>query len=184
MKIGNTQVITPQTERFAGNPGLYENTRSDEHQNMGMLLEDMAEISENAKSDAIDMQTKLDEIRKRHQELRDGLKRAQDLGEGMSKAWKEKILCLKIAMRIMSGDKVPLEDRRFLMEKDPELYRQAISLRHEKKDQKEYERLSENEKNDNNERKSYFERGSIAKTINKSISPDIEAIAALANVGK
>lgn len=37
--------------------------------------------------------------------------------------------CLKIAMNIMRGKKVPPEDERFLMENDPEGYKLAIAMR-------------------------------------------------------
>ena len=127
------------------------------------MLEDIIEISEEAKLGAEellkkeflkadndrkagdDLQKKLEEMRGRYQELREGLKNAQKAGEGMAEVMKEKIRCLQIAMRIMSGGKVPEEDRRYLAEKDIELYNQAISLRIEKKDPKEYDSLLEDE---------------------------------------
>lgn len=37
--------------------------------------------------------------------------------------------CMKIAMNIMRGKKVPPEDERFLMENDPEGYKLAIAMR-------------------------------------------------------
>jgi hypothetical protein len=93
-----------------------------------------------------DFQRMLDEMRGRFRELREGLENAQKAGEGMAEAMKEKIRCLQIAMRIMSGDNVPIEDERYLAEKDIKLYNQAKTLRIEKKDPKECDSLLEEEK--------------------------------------
>jgi len=165
ISAGNAQMTIPKIERNTGTSGTSENIQTSGNQGFVILLEDMADISGDARSNADDLQNKLDEMRNRYQELRDGLKRARDLGEGMSRAWKEKILCLKIAMRIMSGDKVPIEDKRFLAEKDPELYRQAISLRREKKDPKEYDRLSEKDEKDDNHMERSLETGPVAPNV-------------------
>jgi len=108
--------------------------------------EDKVDISEEAKKKADDFQKMLEKMRSDMRALREGLKQAREAGEGAAEAWKERIKCLQIAMRIMSGDKVPEEDHRYLREKDMEMYSRAISLRIEKKDPKEYDRLSEDEK--------------------------------------
>jgi len=111
----------------------------------GPISEDTVVISEEARTKADDFQSKLDAMRDEMRALREDLKRAQEAGEGAAEAWKEKIRCLQIAMRIMSGNKVPIEDHRYLAEKDAELYNRAIQLRVEKEDPKEYDRLSEDE---------------------------------------
>ena len=110
--------------------------------------EDTVVVSEEAKRSAQDFQSKLDEMRNKMRELREGLERAREAGEGAAEAWKEKIKCLQIAMRIMSGNKVPEADHRFLQEKDPDLYGKAITMRTEKIDPKEHDRLSEDEEED------------------------------------
>lgn len=110
-----------------------------------VLPADIAEISDEARRGQDDFQRMLDELRERYRTLREGLIQARETSSGMAEAMKEKIICLRIAMRIMSGGKVPLKDRRYLMEKDPELYKQAICLRVEKKNPKKYDRLSEDE---------------------------------------
>jgi len=106
---------------------------------------DTVDISEETKKKTDDFQKMLDDMRSEMQALREGLKRAGEAGDGIASAWKERIKCLQIAMRIMAGDKVPVEDHRYLLEKDSELYSRAISLRVEKADPKEYDRLSEDE---------------------------------------
>ena len=47
--------------------------------------------------------------------------------------------CMKIAAAIMRGDKVPPQDLKYLMDKDPTGYKLAMALRQEKKDPKEME---------------------------------------------
>ena len=54
--------------------------------------------------------------------------------------------CLKIAMNIMKGKKVPPEDERYLMEHDPEGYKITIALRKPpKKNEKECESVLKDE---------------------------------------
>jgi hypothetical protein len=113
-----------------------------------LAIEDTVAISAEAKSKSDDFQNMLDEMRNEMKALREGLKQAREAGEGAAKGWRDKIKCLQIAMRIMSGDKVPLEDHRFLRDRDSELYAKAIKLRIEKEDPKEYDRLSDDEETD------------------------------------
>lgn len=53
----------------------------------------------------------------------------------------DKIKCLQIAIRIISGDKVPMKDEKFLMEHEPEMYFRAILLRRQKEDPKKHKSL-------------------------------------------
>jgi len=106
---------------------------------------DTVVVSEEAKRGPIDWQSKLDEMRNEMRALLENLERAREAGEGAAEAWKEKIRCMQIAMRIMSGNKVPEADHRYLREKDAELYGKAITMRMEKVDPKEHDRLSEDE---------------------------------------
>ena len=110
------------------------------------LIADALDISEEAKQKSKELlQSNLEEMRNRQRQLQEDIKRAGEAGEGMASAMKEKLICLKIAMRIMSGDTVPYQDHRYLAEKDPDLYHQAISMRVEKEDPEEFDRLSEDE---------------------------------------
>ena len=115
-----------------------------------LTVEDKVDISADAKNKTDDFQKKLDDMRNEMQTLREGLRRVSEAGSSAAKAWKERIKCLKIAMRIMSGDIVPEEDYRYLRERDMELYSRAIQMRIEKEDPKEYDRLSEDEDKNNN----------------------------------
>ena len=106
---------------------------------------DTVDVSEEAKRKVKDFQSKLEEMRNEMRRLREELERAGEAAEGAAEMWKIEIKCLQIAMRIMSGNKVPLADERFLMDNKPELYAKAITMRMENTDPKEYDRLSEDE---------------------------------------
>lgn len=69
--------------------------------------------------------------------------------DAMSKQLKVQQKCLKIAMNMMKGKKVPPEDERYLMEHDPEGYKLAIAMRGAvKQDDKECESvLTDEDKN-------------------------------------
>ena len=106
---------------------------------------DTVDVSEEAKKKVKDFQSKLEEMRDEMRRLREELERAGEAGEGAAEMWKIEIKCLQIAMRIMSGNKVPPADHRFLMDNKPELYAKAITMKMEKVDPKELDRLSEEE---------------------------------------
>lgn len=59
--------------------------------------------------------------------------------DALSKASRAMDLCHKIAARLMAGDKVPLEDLRYLMQNDPEGYKLAMASRREKPDPRAWE---------------------------------------------
>jgi len=126
---------------------------------------DTVDISEEARNKAEDFQKMLDEMRNEMKALREGLKRASEAGDGIAEAWKERIKCLQIAMRIMCGDIVPEADHRYLRERDIELYSRAIQLRIEKEDPKEYDRLSENEENRRDKAKGGSEDAAPASSL-------------------
>lgn len=62
-------------------------------------------------------------------DMLDGASAEEEELDAMSKALDTQMKCLKIAMRIMQGKKVPPEDERYLMENDPEGYKLAVSMR-------------------------------------------------------
>lgn len=51
--------------------------------------------------------------------------------------------CIQIAMRIMSGHRVPVKDEKFLAETEPEMYLRAVMLRRENEDSKDYKSVLE-----------------------------------------
>ena len=73
-----------------------------------------------------------DEARRIEQELKrikEEMEKTREKAEADAKMWKTISKCLTIAMRIMMGDIVPVQDEKFLMENDRELYSKAITLR-------------------------------------------------------
>lgn len=74
------------------------------------------------------------------------MKTEEEKLDSLSEALDIQMKCLKIAMNIMKGKKVPPQDERYLMEHDPEGYKLAISMRSmEKVDDKECESVLKDE---------------------------------------
>ena len=67
------------------------------------------------------------------------------LFDSLERDMKTQDKCLKIAIRIQKGDKVPPEDLAYLAKTDPKAYMMAIALRHEKPDPKEWESVLDEE---------------------------------------
>lgn len=88
---------------------------------------------------------KLEEMRNNYILLADQLHNLNEQGKASAEAAEIKQKCLTIAMRIMSGDDVPADDYRFLLEKDPELYGKAIIMRMQKENPAKHKRLSKDE---------------------------------------
>lgn len=66
--------------------------------------------------------------------------------DALSEEMDVQMKCLKIAMNIMKGKKVPPEDERYLMEHDPEGYKLAIAMRSmEREDDEECESVLKDE---------------------------------------
>ena len=88
-----------------------------------------------------------DEVREREQQRHSRMNAKPAGGELdlLSQGLKVLELCEKIAASIMRGDKVPVEDLRFLMENDPDGYRLAMALRRHKEDPEEVDSVLEDE---------------------------------------
>ena len=185
MKIGNTITKHMSATISQINPDTRIINSAASQQSSGgetsdVLSEDTVSISVAGKEKSNTFQQKLEEMRNRYRTLHDELKRAEETASGMAEECKEKIRCMRIAMRIMSGGKVPLADQRYLAEKDIELYTQAISMRIEKEDPEEYDRLSEDEKSDsvidtNDPSDSGSEPTEIDATVEADMSPEVTA---------
>lgn len=66
--------------------------------------------------------------------------------DAMSEQLDIQMKCLKIAMNMMKGKKVPPEDERYLMEHDPDGYKMAIAMKNlVKEDKKECESVLDDE---------------------------------------
>ena len=74
------------------------------------------------------------------------MKTEEDKLDGLSEGLDIQMKCLKIAMNIMKGKKVPPEDEQYLMENDPEGYKLAMAMRKPpKKDEEECESVLDDE---------------------------------------
>ena len=70
----------------------------------------------------------------------------EDKLDAMSEQLDTQMKCLKIAMNIMKGKKVPPEDERYLMEHDPDGYKLAIAMKSmTKEDKKQCESVLDDE---------------------------------------
>ena len=70
----------------------------------------------------------------------------EDKLDAMSEQLDTQMKCLKIAMNMMKGKKVPPEDERYLMEHDPDGYKLAIAMKSmTKEDKKECESVLDDE---------------------------------------
>lgn len=81
--------------------------------------------------------------------LEEMLKNSRDQSEQSAERFDDLGKCMTIAARIMNGDTVPQKDHKFLAEKYPELYEQAILMRRINHDPKRYKSLIEDEEEDN-----------------------------------
>lgn len=80
--------------------------------------------------------------------LKEMFERGKEASEGAGEAMDDKLKCLLIAMRIMNGDKVPIKDRRFLSEKEPAMYANALLLQRQNSDPKKYKSLLKDKEDD------------------------------------
>lgn len=87
------------------------------------------------------------ELARLMEEMKNADKQAEAAGESV----KVMSRCIKIASRILNGDKVPLKDMKYLQENDPDMFRQAITLRRVNPEPKEYDSVLEDEENETSE---------------------------------
>ncbi len=71
------------------------------------------------------------------------LESAKEQGEAIEDSFSTFSKCMTIAHRITKGDKVPLKDMKYLMEHEPDLYKQAILMRQPNPKPKEHKSVLE-----------------------------------------
>lgn len=71
--------------------------------------------------------------------LQQQLESADEQAEGTADSFEAFGKCLTIAQRITRGDNVPTKDMKYLMEHEPDLYKQAIMMRRPNDDPKDYD---------------------------------------------
>ena len=150
--LPNPEKKTVVREEYSKSP--LEDEHTQEANNVAEEVKgDSVEISSEAiqKSKDID-----DEMRKMSDELKnfnEQLEIARKQSQAAGKMWETLIKCLKIAMRIMSGDIVPRADHRYLAKNEPEMYAKAITMRMNKDNPKKHKRLSDKDDSDKVEKK-------------------------------
>ena len=143
-----------QSETANSSPGESEKTRAAA---VGTeddpVIKDTVEISSAEAEKSGDTTGKAGDIADELQKMADELKWfkeqmeiARTQSEGAAEQWRVLIKCIRIAMRIISGDIVPKEDHRYLAKHDPKLYAKALTMRIPKDNPKKYKRLSKDEK--------------------------------------
>ena len=113
--------------------------------------EDKLTLSQQAMEMLEKYQEKQKEIKRLQEEARQMKEANKQQAEALEKELKTRMLCWKIAARIMAGDKVPHEDEQFLLNNDPAGYQMAMSLRKIKEDPEEYDTLLEDEEEGSSE---------------------------------
>lgn len=137
LNIGNSKVKQPVVALVKNNKPS-QNNQLAQSENI-----DRVELSSTFKDSAEQMaklqQERQEKLAQREQQL-DMLK--DILEETNNDESSEKISelsrCLTISSRIMSGDKVPMKDEKYLREKRPEMYSRAIMLRKQKLEPKKH----------------------------------------------
>lgn len=106
------------------------------------------EISSGVKNKTEDTYNDLQKMANDLQGMKEQLNNISEQGQGSAEAARIRMICMKIAFRIIKGDKVPIEDHRYLQKHDPELYAEAISKKMPNIDPEEHDRLSEDDESD------------------------------------
>ena len=75
--------------------------------------------------------------------LQKQMEQIREQSEDAAEGWKIYIKCLRIAMRIISGDNVPEIDHQYLAKNDPELYGKAMSMKVHKQDPEDLDSISD-----------------------------------------
>lgn len=104
------------------------------------------------------------------------LREASEANDAAAEHWRNKILALRIAMRIANGDNVPIRDHRFLMEFDSSMYNEAVkmSVVSNNDDPENYDALTEDPDDD----RAGYAADDVGKADTAAASPEPQAQAA------
>lgn len=106
------------------------------------------------------------------------LESAKEQSEAIEDSFSSFSKCMTIAHRITKGDKVPLKDMKYLMEHEPDLYKQAIMMRQPNPKPKEHKSVLE-EEDEQTDTAAYSESGEAAPA---SELPAVQALSESAAV--
>ncbi|MCL1926313.1 MAG: hypothetical protein FWF95_04145 [Syntrophorhabdaceae bacterium] len=111
-------------------------------------IEYSVQISSDGKQKAKNVYDELQQMANKLKGSMEQLNELSEQGQGAAESAKIRMICMKIALRIMSGDNVPVEDHQYLLKHDPTLYAEAMAHRLFKEKPEDHDRLSEDEKSD------------------------------------
>lgn len=94
------------------------------------------------------------------QSIHDMIAESREQAEAASEGAKVMSRCLRIALSIMAGDRVPIEDEHYLQENEPEMYMRAILMRRMKEDPEDKDSVLEDEE----DKDSAAETGDVGAT--------------------
>lgn len=119
---------------------LYKNeeAKKSNEEKAALLKQQETKEKDRLKAQQQARQTELDMLKQQLESSNEQAEAAEDSFKAFSK-------CLIIAQRITKGDKVPTQDIKYLMENEPDLYKQAIMFRQPNPKPKEYDTVLEDE---------------------------------------
>lgn len=138
--IGNVPVFTP----------IYKYQSKQAREDAAKALEEKAaREAEKKKQQESDKKAALAEKQNELSMLEQQLENSKEQGEAAADSFETFSKCLTIAQRITRGDKVPLKDMKYLMEHEPDLYKQAILMRQPNNKPKEYDSVLDEDDSEN-----------------------------------
>ena len=115
-----------------------EEDKKTSEEKAALLKQQEAEEKDRLKAQQQARQTELDMLKQQLESSNEQAEATEDSFKAFSK-------CLIIAQRITKGDKVPTQDIKYLMEHEPDLYKQAIMFRQPNPKPKEHDTVLEEE---------------------------------------
>ncbi|MCL2855901.1 MAG: hypothetical protein FWE21_09880 [Defluviitaleaceae bacterium] len=138
-------MISPITQSFTQPPLT---TRKIEQAN----THTPAEANEDREKTMLERMQELHEQQEMHREnmrrLQEDAKNAREAAKAQAEYWRNQRIAMEIATRIMRGDNVPQEDKDFLLEHNPAMFKLAMSVRQQNEDAENHERLSPERESD------------------------------------
>ncbi len=118
-----------------------QNRKPETEEELAMLKAQKKQQEEAQKKAAEEAKQKQMENEKAMLEMQ--LESAKEQSEAIEDSFSTFSKCMTIAHRITKGDKVPLKDMKYLMEHEPDLYKQAILMRQPNPKPKEHKSVLE-----------------------------------------
>ena len=82
------------------------------------------------------------------QDVKDQMKEIQEQSEARAEEYRILLKCMKIAMNVAAGNKVPEKDQQYLRDNNPDLFAQAMKVRVPKEDPEECESVIDEDEKD------------------------------------